>query len=340
VTTQLEAPPLVQLVKGSEPSLLRDAVLEIVDRLVGDGDRSLMVEEIDITPDNKDERVAQLAALVDAAQTPPFLMPRRIVVGRGVHAASADELSGLSAVVAAPLDDVFLLLTWESGAVPKRLADGLKTGNGLVVDTAPGRNVKAWLTEHVDESGLKLDAGGRELLARHLGEDVGRLRGVLETLVSTFGAGAKLSADDISPYLGDEGALAPWALTDAIDDGDIALALDRLHRLLGPGERHALQIMSSLHGHYTRMLALDGLNVRGEKDAAAALGLRGSTFPARKAMEQGRRLGHDKLAQAVTLLARADRDLRGERAYPRDVADDLVMELLVARLTNLSRSAR
>ena len=133
--------------KGSEPSLLRDAVLEIVDRLVGDGDRSLMVEEIDITPDNKDERVAQLAALVDAAQTPPFLMPRRIVVGRGVHAASADELSGLSAVVAAPLDDVFLLLTWESGAVPKRLADGLKTGNGLVVDTAPGRNVKAWLTE-------------------------------------------------------------------------------------------------------------------------------------------------------------------------------------------------
>jgi DNA polymerase-3 subunit delta len=88
------------------------------------------------------------------------------------------------------------------------------------------------------------------------------------------------------------------------------------------------------------MLALDGIAIRNEKDAAAALGIRGSTFPARKALDQCRRLGHDKLAQAIALLARADRDLRGERAYPREVADELVMELLIARLTNLSRSAR
>jgi DNA polymerase-3 subunit delta len=333
-------PPLVQLVKGDEPSIMRDAVLALVDALVGDGDRSLMVEEVEVSGENKDDRAPQLAALVDAAQTPPFLTPRRIVVGRGVHAAKADELTSLSAVVAEPLPDVFLVLTWESGAVPKRLADGLKAGGGEIVETSPGRNAKAWLGEHLDQSGLKFDAAARDLLAAHLGEDVGRLRGLIETLVSTFGPGAKLSDDDISPYLGDEGALAPWALTDAIDKGDIPVAIDRLHRIMGAGDRHALQIMSSLHGHYARMLALDGIDVRGEKDAAAALGLRGSTFPARKALDQSRRLGHDKLAQAVTLLARADRDLRGERAYPREVADDLVMELLIARLANLSRSAR
>lgn len=332
--------PLVQLVKGDEPSIMRDAVHDLVESLVGDGDRSLMVEEVDITGENKEDRAAQLAALVDAAQTPPFLTPRRIVIGRGIHAAKADELAALSSLVAEPLPDVFLVLTWESGAVPKRLADGLKAGGGSVVETSPGRNAKAWVGEHLDQSGLKFDSAARELLASHLGEDVGRLRGLIETLTSTFGPGAKLTADDISPYLGDEGALAPWALTDAIDKGDIPSALDRLHRMMGAGERHALQIMSSLHGHYTRMLALDGIDVRGEKDAAAALGIRGSTFPARKAMEQGRRLGHDKLAQAIALLARADRDLRGERAYPREVADDLVMELLIARLANLSRSTR
>ncbi|MEY2420831.1 MAG: polymerase subunit delta [Acidimicrobiaceae bacterium] len=333
------APPLVQLVKGDEPSIMRDAVLELVDALVGDGDRSLMVEEVEITGENKDDRAPQLAALVDAAQTPPFLTPRRIVVGRGLHAAKADELTSLSAVVTEPLPDVFLVLTWESGAVPKRLADGLKAGGGAVVETSPGRNAKAWLGEHLDHSGLKFDAAARERLAAHLGEDVGRLRGLIETLVSTFGPGAKLNDADISPYLGDEGALAPWALTDAIDKGDIPAALDRLHRIMGAGERHALQIMSSLHGHYTRMLALDGIDVRGEKEAAAALGMRGSTFPARKALDQSRRLGHEKLSQAIALLARADRDLRGERAYPREVADDLVMELLIARLANLSRSA-
>ena len=208
------------------------------------------------------------------------------------------------------------------------------------MDTSPGRNAKTWIGEQLEQSGLKLDGSARDLLVTHLGEDVGRLRGVMETLASTFGPGAKLTADDIAPYLGDEGSQAPWALADAIDKGDIVDALDRLHRMMGAGERHALQIMATLHGHYARMLALDGLDVRGEKDAAAVLGLRGSTFPARKALEQTRRLGHEKLAQAIALLARADRDLRGERAYPREVADDLVMELVIARLANLSRSAR
>jgi len=332
--------PLVQLVKGDEPALVRDKVLELVDALVGDEDRSLLLEEVDVSAENKEDRTAQLAALVDAAQTPPFLTPRRVVVGRGLHTAKADELTGLTAVVAEPLADVFVVLTWESGAVPKRFGDALKAGGGSVVDTSPGRNAKTWIGEHLEQSGMKLDGSARDLLITHLGEDVGRLRGVIETLVSTFGPGAKLSADDIAPYLGDEGAQAPWALADAIDKGDIVDALDRLHRMMGAGERHALQIMATLHGHYARMLALDGLDVRGEKDAAAVLGLRGSTFPARKALEQTRRLGHDKLAQAIALLARADRDLRGERAYPREVADELVMELLIARLANLSRSAR
>jgi DNA polymerase-3 subunit delta len=331
--------PLVQLVKGGEPSLVRDAVIELVDALVGDGDRSLMVEEVEVSGENKEDRAAQLAALVDAAQTPPFLTPMRIVVGRGVHNATADELAGLSAVVAEPVADVHLVLTWESGAVPKRLAEAMKASGGATVDTTPGRNTKAWLGEQLDASGLKLDASAKELVASHLGEDVGRARGIIETLLSTFGPGTKLSGDDVAPYLGDEGSQAPWALTDAIDKGDIPGALDRLRRMMGPGDRHALQIMASIHGHYTRMLALDGVEVRGEKDAAAVLGLRGSTFPARKALEQGRRLGHDRLAQAVGLLARADRDLRGERAYPREVADDLVMEMLIARLANLSRSA-
>jgi DNA polymerase-3 subunit delta len=330
----------VTVLKGDEPSLVRDAVIALVDELVGDADRSLAVEEVDVASESSDERATQLRVLVDAAQTPPFLTDRRVVVGRGLHAAKADELTGLAAVVGSPLEGTFLVLTWESGAVPKRFADALKAGGGAQVDTSPGRNAKAWVSDHIAASGLTLDAAARELLADRLGEDVGRLRGVLDTLVAAFGPTASLSRDDIEPYVGEAGALAPWALTDAIDRGAIPEALDRLHRMLGAGDRHALQVMSSLHGHYGRMLVLDGAEVRDQNDAAALLGMRGSTFPAKKALDQTRRLGHTGVVQAMTLLAQADRDLRGERAYPREIADELVMELLVARLANLSRLSR
>jgi DNA polymerase-3 subunit delta len=335
-----DAHPGVTLLRGDDPSLVRDSVIELVDELVGDADRSLLVEEVEVTADAADERATQLRTLVDAAQTPPFLTDRRVVVGRGLHAAKVDELAGLIDVVTAPLDGTYLVLTWESGAVPKRFLEALKAGGGVQIDASPGRNAKGWVTDHLAGSGLVLDSGARELLIDRLGEDVGRLRGVIDTLLATFGPKVSLSSDDIEPYVGEAGALAPWALTDAIDKGAIPEALDRLHRMLGPGERGALQIMGSLNGHYSRILALEGADVRDQNDAAAVLGMRGSTFPAKKALDQSRRLGHDGVVQAFTLLGQADRDLRGERAYPREVADDVVMEMLVARLANLSRLSR
>jgi DNA polymerase-3 subunit delta len=84
------------------------------------------------------------------------------------------------------------------------------------------------------------------------------------------------------------------------------------------------------------MLALDGADVRNERDAAALLGMKGSAFPAKKALDQGRRLGPRRVGQAITWLAQADLDLKGARKLP----DDLVMEVLVARLANLSAAAR
>ncbi|MEY2570361.1 MAG: polymerase subunit delta, partial [Acidimicrobiaceae bacterium] len=246
----------------------------------------------------------------------------------------------LVSYLADPLDTTSLVLVWTSGRVPKPLLDAVKACGGEHIDTSPGHNAKGkrqWLDEHVAASGLKLDPKAVRLLADTLGEDVGRLAGILSTLASTFGAGAKLSDEDIAPYLGEAGGVAPWELTDSIDSGDIAGALDKLHRMAG---RHALQLMATIHGHFTRMLALDGADVRSEKDAADLLGMRGSTFPAKKALDQGRRMGAERLASAFGLLAQADRDLRGEKGYPREVSDDLVMELLVARLASLSRSAR
>ena len=61
--------------------------------------------------------------------------------------------------------------------------------------------------------------------------------------------------------------------------------------------------------------------------------MKGSTFPARKALQQSRRLGTERVRRAVELLAAADLDLRGVTAWP----EETVMEVLVARLAHLSR---
>jgi DNA polymerase-3 subunit delta len=318
----------VHLLKGDDESLLGAAVIELVHRLVGAGDRSLMVEELE-----GDEY--EVATLVDAAQTPPFLTERRVVIGRGVGRFSADEVKPLVAYLANPLASTDLVLVAGGGRLAKSLNDAVKTAGGTVVESDVSSNKKErayWLDEQLAAAGLKLDAAAKASVVDRLGDDLGRLAGVIETLTSTYGVGTKLGPAEVAPFLGEAGDVPPWDLTDAVDKGDTATALRVLHRMMQGGERHPLQIMAVLHNHFVRLLRLDGSGVRDEAGAAALLSVR-SGFQARKALDQSRKLGHERIERAFALLAQADLDLRGAKDWP----GELVMEVLVARLTRLVR---
>jgi len=325
----------VHLVKGDDEVLLRDAAHRVIHALTGDLDAGLAVEEVGrerFAPPDASE--STIIPLVDAAQTPPFLTDRRVVVGRDVELfTKAAQVAPLVDYLADPLPTTSLVLVWSGGRIPKTLTDAVAASGGVVVDTSPGRKLAGWIDDQVAASGLRLDRSATERLGQWLGDDPQRLVGVLATLVGSFGEGARLGVDDLEPFLGEGGGVPPWELTDALDRGDIRTSLAKLHRMSAGGGRHALQIMATLQNHYGRMLMLDGAEVAGEKDAARVLGVKGSTFPARKALTQARKLGHDGVVRAVDLLAGADLDLRGGKAWP----DDLVLEVLVARLARLAR---
>ena len=75
----------IYLLTGDDESLVRTAVADLVHQLVGDGDRSMMVDEFD-----DDEY--ELRVVVDAAQTPPFLTDKRVVVARNISPVSYTHL--------------------------------------------------------------------------------------------------------------------------------------------------------------------------------------------------------------------------------------------------------
>jgi len=317
----------VHMISGDDESLLLTGTTELVHRLVGDGDRSLMVDDF-----GGDDY--ELRAVVDAAQTPPFLTDRRIVVARGVGRFGADDVAVLVAYLDDPLPTTELVLVGGGGRIPKALGDALKRAKAATVDTsAPTRprDRGAWVEDQLRASGLRLDPPALGALSAWMGEDAGRLQGVIDTLVSAHGTERRLSTADVTPFLGDAGGVPPWDLTDAVDRGDTTLALSLLHRMTGAGERHPLQVMAILHAHYVRLLRLDGADARDEASAAAALGIKPG-FPARKALDQHRRLGGAGVARAISLLAQADLDLRGAKEWP----ESLVMEVLVARLSKLA----
>ena len=313
----------VVLVTGSDPILVADAVRAAVDAAVGDGDRTEMVHEL-----SGEDYPA--SAVVDAANTPPFLADRRIVVARGAERLDADAVGLIAAYLADPLPTTALVIEWAGGRVPKALTDAVQAADGtrVAADAPGGRERRPWLQERFDAALVELDRRARERIEDHVGQDVGRLGAILETLAAAHGEGAHLSVEDVEPYLSDAGSIPPWELTDPIDAGDVPGALRALGRLVDAGGMHPLQIMAILHRHLEQALRLDGAGAADERAAAKVLGLRGSTFPARKALERARRWQRAGIAEGISLLAEADLDLRGRT----DLDDRAVLEVLVARL--------
>ena len=231
---------------------------------------------------------------------------------------------------------VVLVVAAGGGTIATGLANAIAKA-GQVIDTkvGTGRARTQWLTGRLKDSPVKLDSEAAARLGEHMGEDLGRLDGLLDSLASAYGESATITSEDLEPFLGSAGGVAPWDLTDALDAGDSAGSLRALERLSMRSGSVPLVVLATLHRHYGGMLRLDGSAVTSPSEAAALMGAR-SQFVARKALEQSRRLGSERIGRAIILLAQADLDLRGRTGLP----EMAVLQVLVARLSRLAPATR
>jgi DNA polymerase-3 subunit delta len=350
----------VHLVRGDDPVLRDEALGRLVGDLLGDDDRTLALEELTVpgraapgeqsdepddgpggAPGGVEAREQVVAAALNAAQSPPFMTERRVVVVRDVGNLATGDAEPLVSYLADPMDTTVLVLVTGGGRLPANLTKALKSAKATEVAPSAERTGDV-LGQHLKDAGVKLRPDAAKAVAAHLGEDAGRVPQLVEVFSAAFSDGATLDVDDVEPYLGEAGAVPSYQLTNAIEAGDVAGALETLHRLLNAtGSRqakpmHPLQVLGLLHGYYRRILRLDDPDLRGPKDAVAALGGRIKEYPARKALDQARALRASGLREAFDHLAQADIDLKGARAIP----EDAVMEVLVARLARLSGRAK
>jgi len=344
----------VHFVKGTDPILRDEAVSGLVERLLDGEDRSFALEDFTIPADSKAEEEDEaddgelagtpFAAALNAAHTPPMMTAKRVVVVRDVGNLAAAEVSALEAYIADPTPTTELVLV-AGGTARKASAtigalEKLAGADGDVVGPGSEKATDV-LQRELDGAMLSMRPAAAKLLTEHVGGDAGLIPGLVDTLAAVHGDGAKLDTEDVAPYLGEAGAIPMWDLTNAIERGDVAEALAVVQRLLAttspsqPKQLHPLEVMGFLHGHYRRLLRLDDPEIRGNDEAAAALGGRMSPRAAGFRLRQARALGTDGLRQAFDHLGRADLDLKGDRAIPGDA----VMAVLVARLAALTTRA-
>ena len=152
----------VVLVRGDDPSLLSTAVRALIHEAAGDEDLSLGLD--DFAADDYD-----LAAVVDAAQTPPMFTLRRVVVARELGRFSGDQLDALLGYLASPCPTTTLILVGGGGTIGRKVLDAVKKVGGLVEAGIPsGKARQQWFADRVSAGPVRLEPRAATRLAEHL----------------------------------------------------------------------------------------------------------------------------------------------------------------------------
>src|SRR5207237_8334639 len=112
----------------------------------------------------------ELGAAVDAAQTPPFLTTRRIVVARDLGRFRTDELDALLDYVANPLATTVLMLVGGGGQLSQKLVNAVKKSGHIIEAGTPNRPAdrRTWLATRLKGSSVHLDRAADHVVAEPL----------------------------------------------------------------------------------------------------------------------------------------------------------------------------
>ena len=329
------------VVVGTDATMVYDALHNAVAGALGDLDPSFALQDFtvkDVT--NAGESV--LSAVMEALNTPPFLVSRRVVVVRDAQGLLSDEVTTLLEWMRSPAPDIVLVLA-VVGAKSHKLVKAAKDVIEVNVGTRSKDRV-AFVLDKMGEYRVSIDAASAAKIADQVGDDVARVDSLARLLSSIYGS-APLNSAHIEPYLGDAGAVPEWDLTDALESGNATKAITVARRMLDSKGRAGVQIIFMLQRYYLRMARLEGADVTSADEAAQLLGM--NPFGAKKLLAMANRLGAERVADAIHLIANADVDLKGGVSYggkdldtDQDTTDLTVIEVLVARLARLNAGTR
>lgn len=247
------------------------------------------VENIDVALDGGD-------ALVLAATAPSMFGGIRVVAAENIQAITAANLAHLGAAAAG--SDAVIVARAGATLAPKVRKALAALGSVVTLSAPRGKGVAMRVDELVAAAGVRPGPAGRRLLVERAGHDLERVASVCRQL--SLAGIAEPSAAQLDRLLGSSAAPGvPWALTDALEAGDLDKALE-LGRSLEP---------LAVIGYLVSRLAQVGRVVdAGLSDAAAvatALGLE-HRFQAEGLLRLARRLGPAQVAAAWDVVAGAD----------------------------------
>jgi len=319
----------VYILTGEQDLLRELALRQIEEAAIGTERSGFNLEHFD------GEEVTGDRVFLSANQI-PMLGDRRVVIvrraigfveeprARSPKSDSRSEAFQKYTINPAPQTTLVLDLQTKPDRRRKRWKEIEKNTTVVLCESPRDSELGSWISEEAVKRELLLSSSVIRYLSSEFGSNLRRLLNALEKL-SLFGEGEKLDVELVQNILGRGKAQSIFKFTDAVAAGDTKSALSQLGLLLEEGEPplRILALLARLVGQLrvTKELTESGFQQR----LAQSLGV--PPFVAHSLSRQVRRFTSKELDEAVRLLSKTDRLLKGSSLSARLAVENLVVTL-------------
>lgn len=271
------------------------------------------------------------AATYEAGQltwlaSPSLFGERRLVVVEGAEAMNDAFLTDGLAYVAAPADDVWLVVRHGGGNRGKKLLDALARAGAVVACEAVKRDADKveFVRGDFRRAGRRIEPEAVQALVDAVGSDLRELdAAVRQLLADTSGV---VTTAIVDRYHAGRVEASGFRVADAAVAGDAATAVTLARHALATGTS-AVPLVAALAAKL-RTLAKVGA-MRGRSLSPADLGL--APWQVKRAEGELRGWRPESLAEAITAVARADAEVKGLSRDPEFAIERAILRVVAAR---------
>ena len=265
----------------------------------------------------------EVAELIGALQTASLFDDRRLVIVDDAQDLTKDHAEALATYLESPAPSSVLVLI--ASGKTKVDAAVKKLGAVIALEAPKGRRLVGWIRGRAKEHSVRVDDRAAWALIDSVGTELRDLDAALEQLSTRLGTDARVGAAEVRkafPRLADERI---FAFTDAVGDRRLAPAMGALRRLLEQGDE-PLMLFGALNSHVRRMLRARRYADKGARAVGDAMGL--PEWRAERLQKQARSYREEELVAAMTILAEADVDMKGEFPSPEAALERAVVQII------------
>ena len=268
----------------------------------------------------------ELAAII----SPSLFGERTVLVLRDVQEAGEALATELKAYLAAPDDDVTLVLVHKGGVRGKAVLDAAKKAGAVVVECKEIRfdsDKQQFVRAEFARAGARITADGARALVEAVGSDLRELAAACSQLADDVDG--PVDAEVVERYHGGRVEVTGFKVADAAIEGRSEDALRLLRHALATGV-DPVPLNAALAAGLRTLVKVGSAN-RGARpdELARALGL--APFMVRKARGQMPGWTGEGLATAITAVAAADADIKGAAVDPLYALERAVVTIARAR---------